>query len=107
MAEQLYKGYGQKVTIKFKKSSPFGRKQSTLHNVTEIHKNFTSVIPQKRTAFESDIHGTGVVHATNYISRIIKTKESKKHKRWIKQIFRHYIIADYEINWQNHDNYRQ
>ena len=82
MAEKLYKGYGQKVVVKFKKSSPFGRRQQTFYNITEIHKNYDSVMPNKMTAIESDIHGTGVTYITNHISKIIKIKEKLKHKNF-------------------------
>lgn len=81
--ERIYKGYGRKVVVKFKASSPFGSKQQTYHNVTEVHKNFNSDYESKeygRTAFESDIHFQGIVHPTKYISKIITKKENKKHK---------------------------
>lgn len=73
--ETYYKGKGVKVIIKFKRSSPYGRRQSTYRNVTEIHKNYNN---SGKIAFESDIHTTGITQEIKHIESIKITKEKLK-----------------------------
>jgi hypothetical protein len=83
MAEKFYKGFGVKVVMKFVSGAFKGRSQ-TLHNITEIHKNFESPLDKvlgQRTAFESDIHQQGVVYPNKEFKIVSITKETKKVNR--------------------------
>lgn len=76
--ETNYKSkFGMKVTVKFNSKSPFGRKQNTYHNVTEIHRNYGKT---GRIAFESDIHSSGITQDMDKISSYSVEKEKKKAK---------------------------
>lgn len=41
--------------------------KETLHNVTEIHFGYETLMARKRIAFESNIHSTGVTHYVDEI----------------------------------------
>ena len=75
--EQHFKAPGVKVIIKYKRSSPFGRRQSTYRNVTEIHMNYPSPVG-KQVAFESDVHKTGITQLIKHVESIKVTQENKK-----------------------------
>ena len=62
--------YGNKVWIRFKNGN-----EVTLHNVTEIHYNYPSSSGNISTAFESDIHGTGITYSMNDIVEFETTLE--------------------------------
>ena len=69
---------GMKVTLIGERGMVFG----TFRNVTEIHQNYHSDIPgEKKTAFESDIHGTGITYPTEIIKEmvVVTEKEIAKH----------------------------
>jgi hypothetical protein len=75
--EVKFKDDGVKVTVKFKRSAPYGRRQSTYRNVTEIHKNYNNT---GRIAFESDIARSGLNQELKYIESIKLTPEKKRKK---------------------------
>lgn len=50
--------YGYTVVIRYRDESPYSERESTFHNVTEVHYKFASPIGEQ-VAFESNIHGTG------------------------------------------------
>jgi hypothetical protein len=77
--EKFYKGKGVKIILQ---RVGYAKKQETLRNVTEIHKNYPDAIFKKSTAFESDIHGQGLTMPTAQIKGIKIVRESKIAKNF-------------------------
>ena len=51
-----------KAIIKFQKGSPYylrGEEERVVENLTEVHYNYPTFMEEGRTAFESDVDGTG------------------------------------------------
>ena len=76
--ETFYDGFGVSVQMRFAASSPFGRKTQTLHNVTEIHRNYPGAMGPGRIAFESTIQGSGLTYELAHIERYKIRKETRK-----------------------------
>jgi len=71
------KNKGMDVSVSFKKSSPYGAVKETYHNVTEVHFNYRSFSEEKRVAFESDIHGTGITQPVSFIETFVVEPATK------------------------------
>jgi hypothetical protein len=92
--------YGMKVNICYRKDCWIaesikkskgiidGKWHDVLRNVTEIHWNFESPLNidkeiGKRVAFESDIHGTGILRCITDIEEFETELETKKQKGFL------------------------
>lgn len=70
--------FGYKVTVKM--YPPYAG-DAILRNVTEIHYNYNSdIVPvmSGRIAFESDIHGTGMVYSMGHVKEFKAVPETEK-----------------------------
>jgi hypothetical protein len=70
--------FGNKVVLHL--NPPYSG-EAILRNVTEIHYNYnadTVPVLSGRIAFESDIHGTGIVYAMKDVREFQVTPETKK-----------------------------
>jgi hypothetical protein len=59
---------GMDVRIRFALKGLYGQTETVLHNVTEIHYCYPSVLHEFRIAFESDVHGTGYTYKLSDIA---------------------------------------
>jgi len=70
--------FGMNVKIKFHEGGTFGKANTTLYNVTEVHYNYPS-LDNNRVAFESDVHGTGCTYDCTDIHEFEVTPATKRH----------------------------
>lgn len=66
-----------------------GTKTIKYHNLVEMHLNYTDIlnpVPSEYTAFESNVHQTGVNWKTSYILEMTVTQETKIHTDFAEEV---------------------